>query len=164
MTTIALRPETPLFRIGRGMIVPAAAIAAYAISAQIVGPGDGIARHSPILLALHIATVIPAVPLGAYVLSAHKGNARHKMLGRGWAVLMMVTAIASLGLRSNGGAMSPIHIFSFMTLISIPLGIYYARIGNIAAHIGAMRGPYIGLAIAGVFAFAPGRMLGALIF
>jgi uncharacterized membrane protein len=163
MTAIALRPETPLFRIGRGLIVPTAAIAAYAVSAQIVGPGDGIGRHSPVLLGLHIATVIPALPLGGYVLWSRKGNARHKLLGRIWAMLMMITAIASLGLRSNDGAMSPIHIFSFMTLISIPLGIYYARIGNIAAHIGAMRGPYIGMAIAGVFAFAPGRILGALI-
>jgi uncharacterized membrane protein len=98
------------------------------------------------------------------VLRARKGDARHKMAGRIWAMAMMITAVVSLWLRSDDGSMSPIHIFSFVTMFSIPMGIYYAKVGNIAAHRSAMFGPYVGLAIAGMFAFLPGRLLGSLIF
>ncbi|MEY2927084.1 MAG: hypothetical protein RL367_1561 [Pseudomonadota bacterium] len=118
----------------------------------------------PFALVLHIATVIPALPLGLYVLTAQKGGARHKMLGRVWGVLMLITAITSFWLRGITGGLSPIHIFSVITLISIPRGIWLAKQGRIAAHQRAMTGPYIGLVVAGMFAFIPGRMLGTLAF
>ncbi len=113
-------------------------------------------------LYLHVGTVIPALFLGAPVLLMKKGNSLHKALGRIWVALMVTTSISSFWLQGLTGSIGPIHIFSVVTLVSIPLGIYHIRTGNVAAHQRAMTGPYIGLLIAGLFAFTPGRLLNAL--
>lgn len=119
---------------------------------------------------IHLATVIPALPLGAYILWRRKGDRLHKFLGRTWASLMFTTAIVSFWIGRPDGAglfgthLSFIHIFAVITIVSIPLGIWMARIGNIKEHYRAMQGPYIGLVIAGLFAFIPGRVLGSLVF
>lgn len=119
---------------------------------------------------IHLATVIPALPLGAYILWRRKGDRLHKFLGRIWAALMFTTAIVSFWIgRPNGSGLfgthlSFIHIFAIVTIVSIPMGIWLARTGNIKDHYRAMQGPYIGLIIAGLFAFLPGRILGSLVF
>ena len=119
---------------------------------------------------LHLVTVIPALPLGAYILFRRKGDRLHRFLGRTWGSLMMITAITSFWLgRSDGTGLfgthlSFIHIFAVITLVSVPLGVWQARIGNIKEHYRAMQGPYIGLIIAGIFAFIPGRIMGSLVF
>jgi uncharacterized membrane protein len=78
--------------------------------------------------------------------------------------MMMTTAIASLWLQSLSGGFSFIHLFSVLTLVSIPLAIWHARRGNIRAHMNAMRGVYLGLISAGLLSAAPGRYLGSFIF
>ena len=108
---------------------------------------------------IHLATVIPAVPLGAWVLWRRKGTPAHKAAGRVWALLMIISAIDSFWIRSLTGGIGPIHIFSVITLWSIPQGIWLARKGDIDGHLACMRGVYIGLVIAGVFAMMPGRFL-----
>jgi uncharacterized membrane protein len=120
--------------------------------------------NTPWALMIHVGTVIPALFLGAPVLLMKKGTKIHKLLGRIWATLMMVTALSSFWLQGLVGTIGPIHIFSVVTLVSIPRGIYYARIGNFVGHQRAMTGPYIGLLVAGLFAFIPGRMFGQLAF
>lgn len=115
-------------------------------------------------IAVHLASVIPAVPLGAYVLWAKKGDERHKLLGRVWAGLMVVTAIDSYWIRDVTGGLSFIHLFSIATLLTIPLAIYYIRTGNVVGHQKAMRGLYIGLCVALVYALTPGRLLGHLLW
>ena len=119
---------------------------------------------------LHLATVIPAIPLGAYILWRRKGDRLHKFLGRIWAALMFTTAIVSfwigrpVGSGLFGTHLSFIHIFAIVTIVSIPLGIWMARLGKIEDHYKAMQGVFIGLIIAGLFSFIPGRILGNLIF
>lgn len=115
---------------------------------------------------LHVAVVLPAVPLGAWILWRPKGTPSHKFAGRIWAILMLVTAIDSYWLRTldSGSGLGPIHLLSALTLVSVPMGIFYIRRGDVAAHIRAMRGNYVGLCIAGAAALIPGRFLGALIF
>ncbi len=118
---------------------------------------------------IHLATVIPAIPLGAYVLWRKKGDRLHKHMGRVWAALMVTTAIASFWIGRPGSGIagtgfSFIHIFSVITLFSIPYGIWQIRRGNVKAHYQAMQGPYIGLLVAGLFAFLPGRIMGSLVF
>lgn len=117
-----------------------------------------------IALFVHLFTVIPAVALGAFVLWRPKGDARHKLMGRVWAMLMMVTAISSFWLQTLRGGLSLIHLFSVLTLVSIPLAIRQVRRGNIRAHLRAMRGVYIGTIVAGLLAAVPGRYLGDLLF
>lgn len=109
-------------------------------------------------LIIHLATVLPALPLGAYVLLSRKGGRLHRLLGRIWAGMMIVTAISSFWLRSNG-SLSPIHIFAVITLVSIPLAVLAARRGDLERHRRAMIGTYIGLVVAGGVAFLPGRLL-----
>jgi uncharacterized membrane protein len=115
-------------------------------------------------MAIHIGTVIPALFLGGPVLMMKKGTKLHKLLGRIWAALMMTTAISSFWLQGITGTISPIHIFSVITIVSIPWAIYSVRKGNLIAHQRAMTGPYIGLLIAGLFSFMPGRLMGNLAF
>ena len=126
---------------------------------QTRGYGD-----APWALAIHVGTVVPALFLGAPILLMKKGTRLHKVLGRIWATLMMTTAVSSFWLTGLTGGIGPIHIFSVTTLLSIPWAIYNARKGNFIAHQRAMTGPYIGLFIAGLFSFLPGRMMGNLVF
>jgi len=114
---------------------------------------------------IHLATVIPAVPLGAWVLwRRRKGDRLHRIAGRLWVVLMLVTAIDSFWIRTLTGTIGPIHIFSVITLWALPRAIWHARHGRIEQHLRGMRGTYIGLIVAGAFAMAPGRMLWSLVF
>lgn len=125
---------------------------------------DGLNAGRAIALPIHLACALIALPLGAVVLWRPKGTATHKLLGRVWVVLMLVIAISSYWLRTLNGGFSFIHLLSVLTLVAIPLGIYEARRGNIRAHVSRMRGVYIGLVIAGVFAMMPNRTLGELLF
>lgn len=120
--------------------------------------------RTPWALIIHVGTVIPALILGAPVLLMKKGTARHKMMGRIWASLMMVTAISSFWLQGLTGSIGPIHIFSVITIVSIPRAILAARRGDLVAHRRGMIGPYIGLFVAGLFSFLPDRMMGQIAF
>ena len=145
-------------------IAAATALLTATLTALSFGPApDTHPEPLSLPLIIHLATVLPALPLGAYLLARRKGDSLHRMLGRIWAVLMIVTAISSFWLRSNG-SLSFIHIFSVITLISIPLSIMHIRRGNVARHRGSMTGVYIGLVVAGAFAFLPGRLLSSWLF
>lgn len=115
-------------------------------------------------LVLHLAAVLPALPLGAYVLVRRKGDALHRALGRLWAVLMLVAALSSFGLRGMMGSFSWIHLLSVLVLVMIPRGILLARSGRIAAHRRVMSLTYLGLAVAALFTLLPGRLLGSWLF
>ena len=112
-------------------------------------------------LATHLITVIPAIPLGTYVIVSRKGGARHKLLGKIWLSLMFVTAIATIFIRNvNDGQFSWIHAFTLLTFIAIPQAIVSARQGRIEAHKKHLRNFFIGaLVVAGLTSFAPGRTM-----
>ena len=113
-----------------------------------------------IAVIIHLATVLPAIPLGAYVLFARKGDSRHRLLGRIWLGLMTVTAVSTIFIRGINGSFSPIHLFTVLTFIAVPTAITSARSGNIMKHRKHMIGFYIGaLIIAGITAFTPGRTM-----
>ena len=115
-------------------------------------------------LAIHVGSALLAIPLGAYVLWERKGDARHRTLGRAWAALMTIIAASTFWLRSLSGGFSLIHLLSIVTLVSVPLGIFHAWRGAIECHRRTMRNLYIGLLVAGVLAFLPGRLLGTVLF
>lgn len=125
----------------------------------------GLAPATPwvadVALATHLATVIPAIPLGAYVILSRKGGARHRTLGTIWLSLMFVTAISTLFIRNfNDGQFSWIHIFTLITFIAIPQAIISARRGKITTHKIHLRNFFIGaLIVAGITSFAPGRTM-----
>jgi len=113
----------------------------------------------------HLATVLPALAIGAWLLVRRKGTRSHIVLGRLYMLLMLVTAAISFGLRGlNGPAMSWIHLLSAWTIVSVIAGWWAIRTGRRAMHRGFMIGLYAGALIAGGFALAPGRMLNGLLF
>ena len=115
-------------------------------------------------LALHLVSVIPALPLGAFILWRRKGGRLHRMLGRVWAGLMLLTALSSFGLHGMTGRLSWIHILAVVVLVTVPRGIVQAMRGDIARHKRSMTLTYAGLIAAGGFTFLPGRLLGTWLF
>ena len=121
--------------------------------------------RAPSLIQFHLATVMLALVLGPIQFVMPKGTPGHRMLGWTWVLAMAATAISSLGIRHiNPGGLSPIHFFSFWTLVSLPLAVWLARRGMVRAHRGTMVGLYIGLVIAGVLSIAPGRLTWEMFF
>ncbi len=131
-----------------------------------LGLSPTLARVHDVAVLIHLGSVLPALPLGLYVLLTRKGDARHRMLGRLWAMLMMVAALSSLALRDlNHGHFSFIHIFVPVTLIGLWRAIAAARAGRIDTHSKVMVSLYLaGLIGAGSFAFLPGRVMGTWLF
>lgn len=170
MTAIALSPRRPAqdFDLPHWLRVSSAsaamlllALCIFAFVRWMLGVSPATPEVRSIALVTHLLTVIPAIPLGAYVILSRKGGARHKLLGKIWLSLMFVTAIATIFIRNiNDGQLSWIHLFTLITFIAVPRAIVSARQGRIDAHKRQLRNFFIGaLVIAGVSAFAPGRMM-----
>ena len=148
------------------MTLAAAGTALLMLSAfAVLRAAMGLAPATPwvrdFALLLHLATVIPALPLGMFIFLTRKGGPRHKLLGKIWLALMGVTAISTLFIRNiEDGGFSFIHIFSVMTLFAIPKAILTARRGQIDQHKAHLLGLFVGaLLIAGGFSFLPGRTM-----
>jgi uncharacterized membrane protein len=110
-------------------------------------------------LSTHVGSAVISLFLGAWVLYNPKGTPRHKLAGKVWLVMMLAASFSAFFIQS-WGRFSPIHIFSVWTPISLGLGIYHIRKGNVVSHQNYMKGAYFGLVIAGTLAFAlPGRFL-----
>ncbi len=118
----------------------------------------------------HISTVIPAFLIGTYLLINRKGTSRHKLLGKVYMVLMLVTALITLFMSAEVGPtlfghFGFIHILSLLVFYTVPAAVFAARNANIKAHRGSMLSLYIGgILIAGSFAFMPGRLLHSWLF
>ncbi len=128
-----------------------------------------IAERMTIPVMIHIATIVPAVTLGGYILWGKKGDRLHKMLGKIWCVLMLITATATIWIGAPGSGIagsgfSFLHIFTIVTFTSIPYAVWCIRRGDVEGHYRAMQGLFIGSLIAGGFAFLPGRILHILAF
>lgn len=151
----------------RGAIMTGAALVGLLV---IGATGRHFAIGSPttsiatIWLPLHLATAIPAIPLGAWVLLRRKGDWLHRLLGRIWAMLMLGAALTSFGLAGMFGRIGPIHILSLAVLIGVPRAVLAARRGRIRGHVRGMTIIYGSTVLAGLFAFLPGRMLGLWLF
>lgn len=122
------------------------------------------------LVYAHLATVLPCLLIGAWLLARRKGTTTHKRLGWVYSVLIVFTALATLAMPAEVGPrwfdhFGFIHAFSALVLVSIPLAILSIRRSNMRGHRGAMLGVYIGgIGIAGAFALMPGRLLHGWLF
>ena len=166
MSAITIRPHQLPSRdavTGAAAAVLAAAIL-LAVARQLAHGAFALPADRSAWLAIHVATVTPALPLGAYVLFRRKGDRAHRLLGRVWAALMVPGALSSFGLHGLMGHLSPIHLLSIMTMIGVPRGVLLAMRGEIATHRQTMLRVYTGLVLAGAFAFLPGRLLGIWLF
>ena len=96
------------------------------------------------------------------MLLRRRGDQLHRRLGWLWASALFLTALLSFGVRGvNGAVLSPIHLLSALTLVQVPMIVWYARRHQVARHRGAVRGMVIGaLLVAGFFTFPFGRLMG----
>lgn len=153
----------------RAVILAAATAMSLAVTIALFRGLTGIAPEHPNIrhfaIVLHVATVIPAIPLGGYLLLARKGTARHKQLGKIWVGLMVVTALSALFIRT-GGSFSFIHIFVPLTLWSSYKLVATARRGDMKAHRWEILTLYLAaLMIPGIFSIAlPGRLMNVWLF
>jgi len=119
---------------------------------------------------LHLGTVVPAFVIGTYLLMKRKGTAQHKMLGKVYMVLMLITAVTSLFMEAQVGSklldhFGYIHILSVLTLYAVPVAYFSAKQGNIKRHRNSMVALYVGgMLVAGFFAMMPGRLLHTWLF
>ncbi|MCL7764995.1 DUF2306 domain-containing protein [Polaribacter sp. Z014] len=122
------------------------------------------------LMYSHLITVIPCIFMGAYLLALRKGTPFHKLLGKIYMSLMMITAIITLFMPAYVGPQllnhfGYIHLFSFLTIYSVPTAIFAVKKGQIKKHKLKMIFLYFGaIVIAGGFTLTPGRFLHTFFF
>jgi uncharacterized membrane protein len=116
-------------------------------------------EFTPVIL-IHLGAALTALVLGIGVFLRRKSGFAHRMLGRAWVVLMLVTAISTYWIRSNG-SFSWIHGLSIFSLAALAWAVYFAVSGNIRRHQKVMQGLFFGaLVVAGAFTLLPQRLLG----
>lgn len=122
------------------------------------------------LMYLHLYTVIPSFFIGTILLIIKKGTPFHKLAGRLYMILMMVTALITLFMPSQIGPQlfnhfGWIHLFSALTIYTVPTAYLAIKKGNVKSHKRKMILLYFGaLIIAGGFTFVPGRYMHTLFF
>ena len=122
--------------------------------------------QASLAIQIHMLVAMGAFFLGAYVLLNRKGTKAHKMAGRVFGMLMIMTATTAIFIREiNDGSFSWIHIFVPITFIGLYQVISSIRKGNVEAHKRHVLTMYFAaLLIPGAFAFMPGRTMWMLFF
>ena len=151
------RPLTPtLFE--RVLAIGAAIMFVIVVTALVRGYAHW--REVPVLVWMHLLTIIIALALTPFLLLGPRGNRQHRQLGYIWVVSMAATAALSFGIYGKGG-WSAIHLLSAFTLVQAPLIAWHAHRHDVIAHRTTVQLIVFGaLLIAGVFTLPFGRMLG----
>jgi uncharacterized membrane protein len=121
------------------------------------------------LIALHLASALFALIVGAVLMSGRKGNFSHRTLGWAFVAAMGTAALSSAFIRDaslpNIAGFTPIHLLTLSVLVLLPMGIWRIRSGNVRAHRRTMSGVFVGgCIVAGLFTLLPGRFLGDLLW
>ncbi len=118
---------------------------------------------NPVIL-VHTIAALAALALGAAMFLARKGTLAHRMAGRSWAALMLVTAISSFWIRSSG-SFSWIHALSVTVIALLAAAVHFAVTHRVRAHRRTIIGLYAGgLMLTGLFTLLPYRLLGRLVW
>lgn len=154
-----LPPAARAFLVTGAVLVTLAILLALSRALSGAAPGGGALKE--VALVIHLLAVVPALPLGAWVLFARKGRARHRLLGRIWLVLMLAGALSALWIRHlDNGRLSWIHLLVPVVLVTAWRAIAKARRGDIAAHKRVLVSMFVGaLIVPGLMAFIPGRLM-----
>ncbi len=123
--------------------------------------------NASLAIQIHAFAAMAAFALGLVQLAAPKGTLPHRTVGWIWVVLMLTVSLSSFYVQELRlwGPWSPIHLLSIFTLVMLPVAVWQARRHAVVHHRRAMQGIFFGgLVIAGIFTFAPGRIMHALVF
>jgi uncharacterized membrane protein len=115
----------------------------------------------------HVATVVPAALIGPYLFLSRKGTPRHRLLGKVWIGLMVVSALSSFFIHSINllAGFSPIHLLSIFVIYGSWNAVRAARAHRIREHRNSVISIYVGgIVIAGGFTLLPGRVMNEVIF
>ncbi len=106
--------------------------------------------------AFHIAGALSAYATAFLIFTQQVGSRRHRLVGIGYALAMLTTALSGFGLY-NWGHPSIFHIFSVITVLTISRGwyaIYQYRAtgerGHLANHYFNMAYSFMGLNLAAI--------------
>lgn len=115
---------------------------------------------------IHLVAAIVALFLGCIMWFRPKGTKSHKMIGRGFAMVMLVTALSAIFIKQiNPGEFSFIHLFIPLTFLGVWHAVSRIRKGDVKGHLKAVKGLFFGaLLIPGILSFAPGRHLWSVFF
>ncbi|MBT29093.1 MAG: hypothetical protein CMO01_05460 [Thalassobius sp.] len=122
------------------------------------------------LMYVHLVTVVPCIFIGAFLLFSKKGQAIHRNWGKVYMALMIFTAFVSLWMPARVGGnilghFGWIHVFSLLTIYTVPTAILAIKKGDVKSHKRKMIILYVGaIVIAGGFTLAPGRYLHEVFF
>jgi uncharacterized membrane protein len=145
-----------------------AVAAAVLLAAVLAALARGSAEWSrvPAVVWAHILTILVALALTPFMLLRRRGDRPHRVLGWIWASALFLTAAISFWVRTiNPGGFSMIHLLSLLTVVQVPLIVFYARRHDWKRHRSAVRGMVTGaLLVAGFFTFPFGRLMGAWLF
>ena len=102
--------------------------------------GHSMPAAIPMPILLHLTAALSALVFGVVMLARRKGTASHKVLGRVWVVLMLTVAISSLWIP-RFLHFTWIHLFTLLTLVSLPLALYRIRTGDVGCSSPAWASP-----------------------
>ena len=122
--------------------------------------------NASLAIQIHVVTAMLALGLGIAMWVRKKGTKSHKMIGRTFVLILLITAVSSVFIRNiNNGGFSFIHIFVPLTFIGSFQAVYWIRKGNLKKHLSAVRGMFFGaLLIPGFLSFLPGRTMWRVFF
>lgn len=123
--------------------------------------------NAPLAIQIHVLAVVPAAILGAYLLARPKGTPRHRLLGKIWMALMVMTSLSSFFIHQINlfHGFSPIHLLSIAVLAGSWRAILAARRHDIRTHRRVVSGMYFGgIVVAGLATLLPGRLMNAVAF
>lgn len=136
----------------------------WALARMLLGLAPEVSHYAKLPIIIHVAAVLPTIPLGGWLLLARKGTALHKQLGKIWLALMLITATSAIFIQTSG-SFSWIHLFVPLTFHAAWKVMTTARKGDIKAHKNHLVRTYLlALMIPGIAAFlAPGRLMHVLL-
>jgi uncharacterized membrane protein len=121
-----------------------------------------------IAVQFHVAATLIALATGAVQLTRKRRGGLHRTLGWAFVVAMAAAASSSFLIHNNRGLFglfSPIHLLSILSLVMLPLAIWYARRRNMRRHRFVVVSLFwLGLVIPGALTLVPGRIMHAVVF
>jgi uncharacterized membrane protein len=105
------------------------------------------------VIAIHAIVATAALVLGGFnLLRRKRGDRLHRAVGRTWVIFMLFVSAGSFFIGGLHGYVEPLGIFlhalAAWTIVSLSLGVLFARRGNVRRHRGFMIGTYCGLVAA----------------